>query len=311
MWIGVDFATRRPREQLRCLRQAGFSFVVRYLAPEASSWKRITPDEVADVTAEGLSLVSVYQFAGNSPDQFTPQRAQEDARVALDWAHRVNQPEGTPIYFAVDFDAQDGHIPIIREYFRIIRDKLDNRYLVGVYGSYRVVSALQGDCYRFWQTVAWSGGKIAPHAHMVQFRHSVDICGGKVDLNLALGEPGFWSSPPPPSLPELPVLQRGHARWEVALLQVLLARTGIDTGPIDGIFGPKTEAAVKYFQQSRGLTVDGVVGPKTWTVLLQQPSPPTPEPDWKSLYLQERDRRERAEAELERIKQGLRALLGL
>ncbi|MDR9793622.1 peptidoglycan-binding domain-containing protein [Aeribacillus composti] len=32
----------------------------------------------------------------------------------------------------------------------------------------------------------------------------------------------------------------------------------------DGIFGPKTEAAVKAFQKKHGLKQDGIVGPKTW-----------------------------------------------
>lgn len=36
----------------------------------------------------------------------------------------------------------------------------------------------------------------------------------------------------------------------------------------DGAFGPETEAAVIEFQQDEGLTVDGVVGPRTWTALL-------------------------------------------
>lgn len=33
---------------------------------------------------------------------------------------------------------------------------------------------------------------------------------------------------------------------------------------VDGIFGPKTEAAVKSYQKQQGLKVDGLVGPKTW-----------------------------------------------
>lgn len=36
----------------------------------------------------------------------------------------------------------------------------------------------------------------------------------------------------------------------------------------DGIFGPITEEAVKAFQKNNGLVVDGIVGPKTWAILL-------------------------------------------
>ena len=37
---------------------------------------------------------------------------------------------------------------------------------------------------------------------------------------------------------------------------------------LDGDFGEKTEAAVKEFQGSHGLVIDGIVGPKTWDILL-------------------------------------------
>jgi peptidoglycan hydrolase-like protein with peptidoglycan-binding domain len=53
-----------------------------------------------------------------------------------------------------------------------------------------------------------------------------------------------------------------------SLQQLLRARNHPVT--VDGIFGPNTEAAVKAFQQSKGLVADGIVGPQTWPKLVVQ-----------------------------------------
>ena len=50
---------------------------------------------------------------------------------------------------------------------------------------------------------------------------------------------------------------------EVKQIQTKLKRWGYYNGTIDGIFGSKTLAAVKWFQSANGLTVDGIAGPKT------------------------------------------------
>lgn len=63
------------------------------------------------------------------------------------------------------------------------------------------------------------------------------------------------------------LLGYGARSPQVARMQQLIRNAGIEVGPIDGIFGPKTLAGVKAYQASRGLSVDGIVGPQTWAAL--------------------------------------------
>lgn len=50
---------------------------------------------------------------------------------------------------------------------------------------------------------------------------------------------------------------------DVAAVQTRLELLGFTPGKLDGIYGPKTEAAVIAFQANRGIKVDGIVGPDT------------------------------------------------
>ncbi|HET7856331.1 MAG TPA: peptidoglycan-binding protein [Gaiellaceae bacterium] len=50
---------------------------------------------------------------------------------------------------------------------------------------------------------------------------------------------------------------------QIAGLQAALRAHGSYRGPIDGVQGPRTKAAVRAFQRRRGLTVDGLAGPQT------------------------------------------------
>ena len=61
-----------------------------------------------------------------------------------------------------------------------------------------------------------------------------------------------------------PVLKKGSNDPAVRDLQEALKALGQNPGPIDGVFGGQTEAAVRAFQQAKGITVDGVVGTITW-----------------------------------------------
>jgi hypothetical protein len=63
------------------------------------------------------------------------------------------------------------------------------------------------------------------------------------------------------------MMKTGSSGAEVEALQTRLARLGLDPGPVDGVFGGATGAAVRAFQRSKGLTADGAVGPETASAL--------------------------------------------
>lgn len=86
-------------------------------------------------------------------------------------------------------------------------------------------------------------------------------------------------SPPSPILPSTEIkedphnpkktLSRGQRGKEVSELQSELKKQGY-TLEVDGIFGSKTETAVRHFQKENKLRkVDGIVGPETWGALLE------------------------------------------
>jgi mannosyl-glycoprotein endo-beta-N-acetylglucosaminidase len=83
-------------------------------------------------------------------------------------------------------------------------------------------------------------------------------------------------APNPSSPATWPVLQVGDRGPSVRVLQERLTDADCPCGPIDGIFGEGTEQAVRDFQSTRSLDVDGVVGLQTWTALLTSQGPTAP-----------------------------------
>ena len=83
------------------------------------------------------------------------------------------------------------------------------------------------------------------------------------------GESGDTPEPEPGQ--DRPTLRRGSKGEWVTVCQEILVDMGYNIGAsgVDGVFGAKTEAAVRLFQARHGLAADGVVGPKTWKQLMQ------------------------------------------
>jgi len=81
--------------------------------------------------------------------------------------------------------------------------------------------------------------------------------------------PQTWSKLP--ADPQTPLLSRGATGLSVSALQKRLKayaaqNAAADPGTVDGEFGPRTEAAVKAYQSDRSVSIDGIVGDRTWWV---------------------------------------------
>ena len=110
---------------------------------------------------------------------------------------------------------------------------------------------------------SWSPTAVSQQAGgMALLRRMVDA--GRVTLDPGAG-PGETAVDAYPGA----ALRRGDSGPGVAAAQQRLAVLGCYPGPLDGAFGPRTQTAVRAFQQAqaaagRAMAVDGVIGPATW-----------------------------------------------
>ena len=70
-----------------------------------------------------------------------------------------------------------------------------------------------------------------------------------------------------------PAVIAAYGDWRIGQVQELLKVAGFDPGPIDGVLGPLTRAALRRYQASRGLPSTGVLDEATQQTIL--PSHPT------------------------------------
>jgi Rv2525c-like, glycoside hydrolase-like domain/Putative peptidoglycan binding domain len=284
--IGADYANAET--SLRAVTDHGGKFVCRYASTPGNP-KNLTAPEVQRIHASGLGIVSVFEdeasraLRGHSVGH-------DDAIVAREQHEPLGLPVTRPIHFTVDFDMQVDQESAVADYFHGIRNGAGSSP-VGVYGGLRAATFLhaEGLTDYVWQTYAWSGGKWAPVTHLRQVANGVNWGGFTVDVNEAhAADYGQWSPigvPTPAPVPTptnwtdtmitaLPTIAKGardpvNGRHLVARAQAMLRCVARDTQvATDGDFGPITDAAIRAYQGSYGLTVDGIVGPHTWARLL-------------------------------------------
>lgn len=193
MSLGFDCATKLNESNAKKLKKAGYNYALRYLG---DSWKSFSKAEAAAIQKAGLDLCSIYQDTANHASYFRKSQGEKDGKQATIYAANVNQPKGSVIYFAVDYDTSNKQqLNAIKNYFAGVKSTITKDYKVGVYGSYTVIEALKGLVDYYWQTYAWSNGKISKHAYLRQYHNNVTIHGVTIDKNEAyVNDIGQWSS---------------------------------------------------------------------------------------------------------------------
>ncbi|QIS06749.1 peptidoglycan DD-metalloendopeptidase family protein [Nocardia brasiliensis] len=194
---GLDFAGGRPGAA--AIRDAGFSFVVRYLSDGGRSLpgKQLLPWEADDYRACGIEIVSNWEtWADRMRDGW--QAGVDDANAALAHVLRCGGRSDRPIYFSADWDAAEWEQDAIDDYLRGAASVVGAEN-VGVYGGYWVVRRCldNGTAAWAWQCEAWSGGNVDPRAQLRQLNNAgyAYVGGVQCDQNIALTtDYGQWSA---------------------------------------------------------------------------------------------------------------------
>ena len=140
---GVDSSSVITPSAAHCLAQLGFTFAARYYRSHKSKLNRLTREEALAISAAGLNIVAVFEYAGTKVSYFTAEQASMDVKDALAQIAEVGQPLGSAIYFAVDYNATIDDIEgPVNDYFTVVNAALRPKYLPGVYGSGATCAAM-------------------------------------------------------------------------------------------------------------------------------------------------------------------------
>lgn len=163
----------------------GYPGIIRYVGFDpALRPKCIGAAEYADMNRAGVGVALVYEdqagdaLAGRAAGRTAATRARQ-------WADRIGFPAGRPLYLACDTDVvTEAQFVAVLDYLRGAGDVLGPG-LVGVYGEYDVVerAAQAGVAHWFWQTMAWSGGRVSPRNHLRQLVGTTYVGGVACDRN--------------------------------------------------------------------------------------------------------------------------------
>lgn len=162
---GCDYSDSRPPPA--DLFRHGIRFAGRYYSTPGNP-KNLNLQEALNLLHAGIDIVSVYETTATFMMQGRIGGA-DAMRSANAQALLCGQPDGSPIFFACDFQPSASELPIVLAFLAGCYS-VSTRFRVGVYGSYSVCVAAKEqfpDIYT-WQTAAWSGGLLFPKRDIYQ-----------------------------------------------------------------------------------------------------------------------------------------------
>lgn len=297
--LGVDYSDGRPGGA--ALAAAGMAFACRYLTwPGIRAAAALTATEVADLHGHGIAVVANFEkdqtraLGGRAAGLI-------DGQQALTALQALGFPSDRPVYFSVDFDAVAGQQPAIDAYLGGCAVALGSAR-VGVYAGIGPIGrcAANHSARWFWQTLAWSGGKVSPFAHLYQNQTgstgAKPINGAAVDYDRALQlDYGQWAAQAAGG--DVALNYRAQA-WTTAGTDVLDAPGGKKLTTIKGavttlgettdghwrlvlVPGPAgpfhgTLGYVARIQLTPGPAVDAAFDEAVYALALARKAPPTP-----------------------------------
>lgn len=147
---------------------------------------------------------------------------------------------------------------------------LKNKYKIATVKKHSAVTATScpGKYFPFYDIASASGNVAAEEPEKPAYKNGSieqlqDICN-----RLGYSSQKVDGIAGPVTLAGCRTLMQGDKGDLVKWLQIKLKKLGYKPGAADGVFDKKTKAAVKAFQQDRGLLKDGIAGKKTWSKIL-------------------------------------------
>ena len=265
---GIDVSYHQGMIDWKKVKASGIDFVIIRAGYGKNTMDEKFIENIVGATTAGIKNIGIYWFiyaSGIADARLNAEKCQEiirlhkehiNLKIWADWEY--DSDKRNP-------QTKVGRTAIVKTFLHAMEEK---GYDVGVYANPDYLENKFEDLseYPLWLAKYSSDkGEYTPYIWQYSSKGSVQGINGNVDMNILYEENASVKND------KNPTLRKGDKGYYVGCLQEKLNSLGYDCGAVDKNFGSNTKLAVEEFQKVNALTVDGIVGPKTWQKLLDNP----------------------------------------